>query len=302
MVYFGGIEGGGTKFVCAIGSGPDHIVAETSFPTTTPDATIGKAIDFFQSHAADAPVAAVGIASFGPVDPDPRSPDFGYITTTPKSGWIHTDFLGPVRAALGVPVGFDTDVNGAALGEARWGAAQGLDTFVYLTIGTGLGGGGMVNGNLIHGLVHPEMGHMVLPHDWDADPYAGACPFHGDCWEGLASGPAIEGRWKFRAEQLPPGHPAWQLEAHYLALGLVNIIAVLSPQRIILGGGVMKQAHLFPIIRSKVQMSLNHYIQHRAILEKIDQYIVPPQLGSRAGVLGALALGEMAYEAQDVRA
>ncbi len=206
-------------------------------------------------------MAAVGIASFGPVDPDPKSPEYGYVTTTPKPGWAHTDFLGPVQAALGVPVGFDTDVNGAALGEYRWGTAQGLDTFVYLTIGTGLGGGGMINGRLMHGLMHPEMGHMVLPHDWDADPYAGFCSYHGDCWEGLAAGPAIEGRWKFKAEQLPPGHPSWHLEAHYLALGLVNIICVLSPQRIIMGGGVMKQSHLFPKIRSKVQTLLKNYIQ-----------------------------------------
>lgn len=299
-MYLGGIEGGGTKFVCAIGTGPDHLVAETSFPTTTPTETIGKAIDFFQSHQATAPVAAVGIASFGPVDPDPSSPGYGYITTTPKPGWAHVDFLGPVQAALGVPCGFDTDVNGAALGEYRWGAAQGLDTFVYLTIGTGLGGGGMVNGQLMHGLMHPEMGHMVIPHDWDADPYAGFCTYHGDCWEGLAAGPAIEGRWKFKAEQLPPGHPSWHLEAHYLALGLVNIICILAPQRIIMGGGVMKQAHLFPKIRSKVQLLLKNYIHHKAILEEIDQYIVPPALDGRAGVLGAMALGEMALQKQDV--
>ena len=294
MTFYGGIEGGGTKFVCAVGTETGKIVAETSFPTTTPDETIGRAVEFFRSHQPQTPLAGIGIACFGPLDPTPTSPTYGTITTTPKPGWAHADLVGPVTAAFGVPVGFDTDVNGAALGEARWGAAQGLDTFVYLTVGTGLGGGAMVNGRLAHGLLHPEMGHMMIPHDWDADPYAGYCPYHGDCWEGLAAGPALEGRWKFKAEQLPPGHPSWHLEAHYLALGLVNIITILSPQRIIMGGGVMKQEHLFPKIRAKVQTLLNGYVQHPAITEGIDGYIVPPGLGGRAGVLGAIALGAAA--------
>jgi len=292
MALYGGIEAGGTKFVCAIGTGPDDIRAETRFPTSEPESALRQAIAFFQEHQATEPLAAVGVASFGPLDPDPRSLTFGYITTTPKPGWAHTNFVGPLREALGVPVGFDTDVNGAALGEHRWGAAQGLDTFVYLTIGTGLGGGGMVNGNLIHGLVHPEMGHMLIPHNWDADPYAGFCPYHGDCWEGLAAGPALEGRWQTRAENLPPDHPAWELEAHYLALGLVNIICTLSPQRIILGGGVMDQRHLFPLIHNNVYIMLNGYIQSAQLLENMDQYIVPPGLGGRSGVLGAMALAQ----------
>jgi len=177
---WGGIEAGGTKFVCAVGSGPDDLRAETRFPTTTPEETIGRAIRFFQQHQKNEPLTAIGIASFGPVDPNPASPTFGHITTTPKPGWAHTDLAGAVRRALGVAVGFDTDVNAAALGEHRWGAAQGLDTFVYLTIGTGIGGGGMVNGQLIHGLVHPEMGHVLIPHDWDSDPYPGVCPY----WRG----------------------------------------------------------------------------------------------------------------------
>ncbi|MCC6167535.1 MAG: ROK family protein [Caldilineaceae bacterium] len=292
MSLWGGIEAGGTKFVCAIGSGPDDIRAETSFPTATPEETIGRAIAFFSRHQQAEPLAAVGIASFGPVDPDRRSATFGYITTTPKPHWANTDFVGRIQKALDVPVGFDSDVNGAALGEFRWGAAQGLDTFVYLTVGTGLGGGGMVNGRRIYGLMHPEMGHMRVPHDWEADPYAGYCSYHGDCWEGLACGPAIEARWQARAEQLPPGHSGWALEAHYLALGLVSIICTLSPQRIVMGGGVMKQTHLFPMIRSEVQRLLNGYIQKEAILQQIDDYIVPPGLGSQAGVLGAMALAE----------
>jgi fructokinase len=202
------------------------------------------------------------------------------------------DFAGRLRQALAVPVGFDTDVNAAALGEQRWGAAQGLDNFIYLTIGTGIGGGAMVNGRLLHGLVHPEMGHIRLPHDWTADPYPGFCPFHGDCLEGLAAGPALEGRWGQRAETFAAGHPAWELEAHYLGLALMNFICTLSPQRIILGGGVMTQPALLPLVRSKVQTLLNGYVRHPAILERIDQYIVLPALGGKAGVLGAIALAQ----------
>ncbi|MCL4861615.1 MAG: ROK family protein [Caldilineaceae bacterium] len=291
MKRYGGIEAGGTKFVCAVGSGPDNIHAEARFPTTTPEETISQAIAFLREEHRRAPLTAVGVASFGPLDPEPGSPTFGYITTTPKPHWGQTNLVGPLRQALGLPVGFDTDVNGAALGEHRWGAAQGLDTFVYLTIGTGLGGGGMVNGKLIHGLLHPEMGHMLVPHNWDADPYPGYCPYHGDCWEGLAAGPALEGRWKTRAENLPPTHPAWELEAHYLALGLMSIICILSPQRIILGGGVMEQRQLFPLVHNQVYTLLNGYIQAPQILENMDHYIAPPALGSRAGVLGAIALG-----------
>jgi fructokinase len=294
MPLYGGIEAGGTKFICAVGSGPDDLRASVQFPTTTPDETIARAIAFFEEQAAHTPLAAVGIASFGPVDPQPASPTFGYITTTPKPGWAHTDFGGRVGRALSVPVGFDTDVNGAALGEHRWGAAQGLDTFIYLTIGTGIGGGGLVNGRPLHGMVHPEMGHVRLPHAWEADPFPGMCPYHGDCLEGMASGPAIEQRWKQRAEYLPADHPAWALEAQYLALGLVNFITVLSPQRIIMGGGVMQQGRLFPMVRQRVQALLNRYVQAREILQDIDAYIVPPALGDRAGVLGAIALAREA--------
>jgi fructokinase len=293
MALFGGIEAGGTKFVCAVGTGPDDLRAEARFPTTRPEETIGQAIRFFQEQAAKEPLAAIGIASFGPVDPNPKSPTFGYITTTPKAGWAQTDFAGQLGRTLGVPVGFDTDVNGAALGEHRWGAAQGLDTFIYLTIGTGLGGGAMVNGQLSHGLIHPEMGHILLPR-LENDNFAGVCPYHGACLEGLTAGPAIEARWGQRAETLPLEHPAWEIEAHYLALGLVNFICTLSPQRIIMGGGVMEQRQLFPLVRQKVQTLLNGYVQSPAILERIDEYIVPPGLGSKAGVSGAIALAERA--------
>jgi fructokinase len=294
---FGGIEAGGTKFVCAVGSGPDRILAEIRFPTTSVEATLGKTIEFFrEQEKLHGKISAVGIAAFGPIDLDPGSPTFGYITSTPKPGWRQADILGPIGKALSLPLGFDTDVNGAALGEHRWGAAQGLDTFVYLTIGTGIGGGGMLGGKLMHGMLHPEMGHVRLPHDLQTDPFPGVCPYHGDCFEGLATGPAMAARWGQPAETLPPQHPAWELEAGYLAVAVANLVCTLSPQRIILGGGVMKQAFLFPLIRSKVQSLLNDYVYTPQVLEKIDEYIVPPRLGSRAGVLGAIALAESAIQ------
>ncbi len=291
MALFGGIEGGGTKFVCAVGTGPDDIREEIRYPTTTPEESIGRALDFFRSFEG---LSAVGIACFGPLDPNPRSPTWGYVTTTPKPGWAHTEFAGLVQRVLKVPVGFDTDVNAAALAEHRWGAAQGLDSCLYLTVGTGIGGGALVEGHLIHGLMHPEMGHVRIPHDFQADPFPGLCPYHGDCLEGLACGPAIKARWGQPAETLPPDHPAWALEAHYLALGLVAYIVTLSPQRIMLGGGVMAQTHLFPLIRQEVQTLLNGYIQSPALLGQIQDYIVPPALGNRAGVLGAIALAQEA--------
>jgi fructokinase len=292
MSLFGGIEAGGTKFVCAVGTGPDDLRAEARFPTTSSQETIAHAVAFFHDEARKEPLDAIGIASFGPIDPDPTSPTFGYVTTTPKPGWAHTDFAGTVSRALGVPVGFDTDVNVAALGEGRWGGARGLDTFIYLTVGTGIGGGGMVNGKLIHGMMHPEMGHIRIPHDWQADPYPGYCTYHGDCFEGLAGGPALEGRWGRRGETLPPDHPAWALEVRYLALGLVSFICTLSPQRIIIGGGVMEQRHLFPLVRNEVLRLLNGYVQAPALQHGIDDYIIPPGLGNRSGVLGAIALAE----------
>ncbi len=294
MARYGGLEAGGTKFVCAVGSGPDDLSEEVRFATTTPAETMAQAVAYFAAQHRESPLTAIGVSSFGPVEPNPAAADFGYITTTPKPNWHMTDVVGPLQQATGVPVGFDSDVNGAALGEHRWGAAQGLDTFVYLTVGTGLGGGGMVGGQLIHGLMHPEMGHMPLRRDPAVDPYPGYCVYHGDCFEGLVCGPAIEARWGKSARELPADHPAWDLEAHYLALGLVNIILVLSPQRMILGGGVMEQRHLFPLVRAKVQALLNGYIQKAEILDAIDDYIVPPGLGNRSGVLGAIALAEMA--------
>ncbi len=298
MAWFGGIEAGGTKFVCAIGNDAGDIKVEARFPTTKPDETIARAIAFFGENSAelDTPLAAIGIAAFGPIDPNPDSPTWGHITTTPKPHWANVDLAGTIQRQFKVPVGFDTDVNGAALGEHRWGAAQGLDTFVYYTIGTGVGGGGMVGGKLMHGLVHPEMGHMRLAHDWTKDPYAGKCPYHGDCFEGLAAGPAIEDRWGVKGQDLGDDHPAWALEAEYIAQAMQTTICLLSPQRIILGGGVMSQPQLFPLVRARTQALLNGYVQSPAILDAIDDYIVPPGLGNQAGVLGAIALGMAALQ------
>jgi fructokinase len=292
MKVYGGIEAGGTKFVCAVGRGPGAIDDEVEFSTTTPDETIGRAVRFFQDQASL--IDALGIGSFGPVDPDPRSPTYGRITSTPKPGWQDVDIRGRLAAELGVPVGFDTDVNAAALGEHRWGAAQDVKTFVYLTVGTGIGGGAMVEGQLLHGLVHPEMGHFHVPHDLETDPFEGTCPFHGDCLEGLAAGPAIEERWGEPGEDLAEDHRAWPLEARYLALGLMAVVCVLSPQRIVLGGGVMRRRFLFPMVRTELQGLLAGYVQAEAITEGMDGFVVPPGLGDRAGVLGAIALAERA--------
>lgn len=277
----GAIEAGGTKWLCAVGTGPDDLVATETIPTTTPDETIGRALAFFRRRG---PIEAVGIGCFGPVDLRPGSPAWGSITTTPKPGWTDTDVAGVVGAELGVPVAFDTDVNAAALGEHRWGAARGLDTFCYVTVGTGIGGGAIAGGAVVHGLVHPEFGHMRIPHDLDADPFGGLCPYHGDCWEGLASGPAIEARWGRPPRELVDVEAVWRLEARYVALGLVNVVAVLSPERIVLGGGVMEVPGLLPLVQAEVDDLLAGYVATE---------IVPPALGPLSGVLGAfvLALG-----------
>lgn len=276
-IILGGIEAGGTKFICGTGSGPDDLET-TEFPTTSPEETVERALDFFRGRS----VRRIGIGSFGPVDLNPASQTHGYITMTPKLAWRNFDLTGAIRRGTGAEVAIDTDVNAAALGEYRWGAAQRLDTFIYLTIGTGIGGGGMMNGRLMHGMLHPEMGHIRIPHDWQADPYPGGCPSHGDCLEGLASGPAIEARWKAKGSELPQNHAAWNLEADYLALGLANWIFSLSPRKIILGGGVMKQHDLFDKIRARVDELINGYLQ--------PPEIVPPGLSGRAGILGSLAL------------
>jgi fructokinase len=294
MTLFGAIEAGGTKFVCAVGTGPDDLRAEARFPTTTPAETLGKCLEFFRAQPK---LDALGVGCFGPVDLREGSPSYGCVTTTPKPGWANTDIVGPLRGALRIPVGFDTDVNGAVLGESRWGAARGLDNAVYLTVGTGIGGGALVGGKLAHGLVHPEMGHLLVPREPDDAEYPGFCPYHGArCWEGVAAGPAILKRWNARAEQLPADHPAWDLEARYLASGLTSLVLVLSPERVILGGGVMQAEQLLPLVRKYLARSLGGYVQSDALVN-IEGYVVPPLLGQRAGIAGALALADAAARA-----
>jgi fructokinase len=287
---YGGIEAGGTKWVCATGSGPDDIHELITFPTTHPEETIARAAAFF---AKDGTLEAIGVGSFGPIDVEPSSPTWGWITTTPKPGWAGTDLVTALRDKLDVPFAFDTDVNAAALGEHRWGAAVGLETFCYITVGTGIGGGGMANGKLMHGLLHPELGHMRIPHDRVRDPFDGVCPYHGDCFEGLASGDAIQARWGRPPEQLADER-AWQLEADYVALGLLNVICMLSPQRIVVGGGVMHEPSLLPLVRRRVAELASGYFDAPELGEAIGDYIVAPALGDRAGVLGALELARLA--------
>jgi fructokinase len=288
----GGVEGGGTWWTCAIGSGPEDVQSQRSVPTRAPEDTLGDVAAFFDSHRAR--IDALGVACFGPVDLDATSPTFGRVTTTPKPGWQHADVARPLRERLSVPVAFDTDVNGAALGEHRWGAGRDLDPFVYVTVGTGIGAGAIVNGRLLHGLAHPEMGHARIPHDRAADPFPGCCPHHGDCLEGLASGVALAGRWGMPAEQLPEDHPGWDLQARYLALGMVGIITVLSPRRIVLAGGVMRNSRLLPRVRREVATLLAGYVP--------TADIVPPGLGERSGVLGAMALAQAVLEGADAAA
>lgn len=283
----GAIEAGGTKFVCAVGTCPEDI-NEVRFPTTTPEETISKSIEFFTAKEKQfGKLEAIGIGTFGPADVKPSSSHYGWITSTPKENWQHTDLVSPIKKAIGdIPFAFDTDVNAAAWGEERWGAAKGLKNFIYITVGTGIGGGAVVDGLILHGKNHPEMGHLRVPRDSSVDPFPGCCPFHDDCLEGLASGTAIQKRWGVDPRSLPIDHEAWQLESAYLSDAILNLALTLSPERFILGGGVMEQKHLFPMIRSRLNERLADYIN----IENIDNFIVPPGLGSKSGVLGAISL------------
>jgi fructokinase len=285
---YGGIEAGGTKWVCAVGNGPNDMRGTTTFPTTEPDETIARAVEFF---AGNGKLEAVGVGSFGPIDRRRSSTRFGFITTTPKPGWAQTDVARRLEESLEVPVAFDTDVNAAALGEQRWGAATGVDSFCYFTVGTGIGGGVVVNGRLVHGLLHPELGHMRIPHDRVADPFPGSCPYHGDCFEGLASGEAMRQRWGQGTQELDD-EEAWQLEAQYLALGLVNVVCAVSPERIILGGGVMKEPTLLGRVQERLRELLAGYVDAPELKDAIGDFVVRPGLGDRAGVLGAIALAQ----------
>ncbi len=285
----GGIEAGGTKMVCAIGDEKGELFERVTIPTRQPEETFEEMIRYFS----DKQIEALGIGCFGPVDLNRSSATYGFITSTPKPGWKNTDVVGRFQKALSVPVGFDTDVNGAILGEVMLGAAKGCENAIYITVGTGIGVGVYVNGGLLHGLVHPEGGHILLAKH-PKDTYSGKCPYHGCCFEGLASGPAIEERWGKKAEMLADEMNVWELESYYIAQAITNYILTYSPQKIILWGGVMHQNQLFEQIRAKVPELLSGYIQHPAVTEKIADYIVPPALGDNPGILGAIQLGVLA--------
>lgn len=286
-MLIGGVEAGGTKFVCAVGNERGEVVEKVTFPTTTPEETVAKVVEFFRGRE----IVSLGVGSFGPIDPNKHSPTYGYITSTPKPHWGNYNLLGELKKHFNVPIGFDTDVNGAALGELEYGAAKGLNSVLYITVGTGIGAGAIVEGRLINGLLHPEMGHIYVRRHRE-DSYEGGCPFHGDCLEGLAAGPAIEARWGMKGDKIPEDHKAWEMEAYYLAQALVNYILIISPEKIVMGGGVMKQLHLFPMIRRYVVELLNGYLVKDEILSDIDEYIVPPKLGDNAGIVGAMALAK----------
>ena len=290
MRYYGALEAGGTKMVAAVFDETGAIVEREKFPTRTPAETMPELIGYFQKFS----LTSIGVASFGPVDLNPASPTYGYITATPKLAWrnypIRTEFL----KALNVPVGFDTDVNAAALAEATLGAGKGLENCIYVTVGTGIGGGVIIHGRPVHGLIHSEIGHIPVQVAPDDPMPQGNCPYHGPCMEGMAAGPAIEKRWGVHARELPPEHPAWALESDYLAQLCANAMYTFSPEIIILGGGVMQQAFLFPLIRQKTVSKLNGYLCHPAIDNGLTDYIVPPGLGTESGITGAYLLAREA--------
>jgi fructokinase len=286
---YGGVETGGTWVVCALGTSPDDIVAQETFATGEPGPTLARVAAFFERGPRP---AAIGVGSFGPVDLDPQSATWGHVTSTPKPGWAHTPVAPVLRERLGIPVAFETDVTAAALGEHRWGAATGVHNVCYVTIGTGIGAGLLIGGRPVHGLIHPEVGHLLIRHNSERDPFAGACPRHGDCWEGLAAGGAIAERWGADARELPDDHEAWALEADYVAQGILAIVLVVSPERIVAGGGVMERPGLLAAVRNRM-MELNAgYLESAMLGDRIDEYVVAPALGDRAGALGALALAQ----------
>lgn len=283
-MLFGALEAGGTKMVCAIGNENGEILEQKSIPTTTPEETMPAILEYFK----DKEIAAIGVACFGPIDLNKNSKTYGYITSTPKIPWRNYNIVGAIKDVLKIPVGFDTDVNGSLLGEVTWGCAKGLTDAVYFTIGTGVGAGIMTNGKMLHGMLHPEAGHVkMVPRSGDT--YKGKCPYHGTCFEGMAAGPAIEERWGAKAIQLADREEVWDLESYYIAQALMGIVLTLSPQKIILGGGVMHQKQLFPMVREKLLKDLNGYIQAKELAD-IDNYIVPASLHDDQGIMGCIKL------------
>lgn len=283
---FGAIDAGGKRFICGITDENGNTLEKTSFLTETPKKTIPSVIEFFKNKG----ISALGIGCFGPLDLNPDSETYGYITSSPKEAWRNYNIIGILKSELDIPIFLDTNINAGLLGEATWGAAKNVKNSIYLTIGNGIGGGAIVEGKIIHGLIHPEMGHIFVSRH-PRDKFTGICPFHGgNCLEGMASGPAIQKRWGCSLEKLSSEHPAWQLEAYYIAHALVNYILVVSPEKIILGGDVMKNKQLFPIIRKAVVKLLNGYLPNDHIFKNINNYIVSPDLGENSGFFGAAAL------------
>lgn len=283
----GAIEAGGTKFVCAVSDEKLNIIEKITIPTTTPDETFEAVFKFFNLFS----LKAIGIGSFGPIDVNPNSDTYGYITTTPKHLWKNINFLGIFKERYNIPVGWNTDVNAAALGEVKLGAASDKDSVVYITVGTGIGGGAFINNELLTGQSHPEMGHLYVPRH-ERDTYEGSCKYHNHCLEGLAAGPAIEGRYGVRAENLPESHEAWEIEAHYLAHAALAYTMILNPDCIIFGGGVMEQKHLLNLVREKFEEIIGGYLT----LPPVEEYIIPTGLGNESGILGSLLLAKQTLE------
>ena len=282
---WGGIEAGGTKFVCAVSSAPPRLDARVEIATTTPAETLAQVIAFFRAWR---DLRSIGIGSFGPLGLDPDSPAYGLVTHTPKHGWQATPLVAPLEQALGVSVALDTDVNAALWGEHRHGALRDHRTALYLTVGTGIGGGALVDGRILHGASHPEMGHQRVPQP-KGDAFPGICPFHGACWEGLASGPAIHRRWAELPETLDDDHPAWRIEAELLAMGIANLALTLAPTRVVLGGGVGTRRGLRERVSQQLASILAGYVRDPAP----EVLLVGPELGADSGVVGALELGRV---------
>ncbi|MDB7367150.1 fructokinase ScrK [Enterococcus faecium] len=286
-MLYGAIEAGGTKFVCAIGDEEMTIKERVNFPTTTPEETMPLVIDFFKQYQAD--LAGIGIGSFGPIDIHRDSATYGYITSTPKLAWQNFDFIGTMKKEFPIPISWTTDVNAAAYGEYVFGSGKGLSSVVYYTIGTGVGGGALQEGRFIEGFSHPEMGHMlVVPHP--KDDFAGSCPFHGNCLEGMAAGPAIEKRLGKKGQEVAEDDPYWEIEASYIAQCAYNTTLMFSPDVIIFGGGVMKQRHMLQNVHDAFAKLVNGYVE----TPELSKYIVTPALEDNAGTLGCLALAREA--------
>lgn len=285
----GALEAGGTKMVCAIGNENGEILEQQSFPTLTPQETIPELVKYFE----DKNIEALGIGCFGPIDLDRDSDTYGYITTTPKLAWQNYDMVGAFRK-LGVPIGFDTDVNGSVLGEYTWGIGRGLRSCIYITIGTGIGVGVISDQKLLHGMLHPEAGHVLLTRH-PKDTYKGKCPFHANCFEGLCAGPAVEERWGRKGYELADQAEVWEMEAYYIGQALVDFTMMISPQKIILGGGLMHQTQLLPLIRKEFAKQMNGYLKTKE-MEDLDQYIVVQSLDDKQGIMGALRLAVLELE------